>query len=240
MSSGLRSLLALICAGLIASCSNHSITATGGSELPPDMNLPELSGSIQNSAEQMCHWVESQQSAFDDALTERVFVQNVVGPDGGRYVPGDLLNVFLQSERGVQLTLFINENSRMSPQTGAEQVFRRLDGSGLYSFQKVALEQCLGSDERFAQSRYGETQLCIAVDRLEQPPANATRVDYRNLYYRISVGPMQQPVRLRVVTLYDQEEVRGRHVSARFSAGPMDVGRVDHFCGRADPLGVSS
>lgn len=232
---------------IAAACGAFSnpIVENAGNELPSGMRLPRLSGDAETTADQICDWVAANQIPFLPSLADRAFFENVVGPDHGRYEVNGLLNVFLQRERGGQLVLPIDANTYLAPQTGAEAVYALIEGPGLHAFEKVPLEHCALSSAPFATSHYDRLQLCVSVNRVESAPHGSTRADYRDLYYQVSVGPMrmQQPVHMRVVTLSDQDGVKGRYVSARLWGGPLDLGRVNRFCGpvgAGDPFGVHS
>ncbi len=213
-----------------ASCvaSPVQVRETSDNSLPDDLELPPLSGGVNEVADRVCHWAAENQRSFP--LPDSVSLVHVTGPNDGQYEPVGVLNVFLQRERPRELTLALDPANLIGYGAEARRVNALIDQPGWWTFTKLDLAECATPERGRLSVHEGSLTQCVQVRRVAAPPTGATQAEYRDLHFVLSVGLLQQPLNVEVMTLLKEDRLLGRSVRAEFWAGPADVGRILRIC----------
>lgn len=210
----------------------YTVTADEGATLPSDVEFPELSGDLDDVVEAICSWASDLQRPFGRTVADNVYVETIVGPNGGRFLPSSLVSVFLQAEEDPQtLSLRIDPDEWWS-RHGPVQLRSVVDHTGLWSFSKVSRTRCENGEPDLVRTSYDQLELCLEVRALDQPPEAITATaDIRSIYYRIRGGSLRghQLLRVRTLTLTSDGVLVGRTADAKFISSPNQF-HSNHRC----------
>ena len=117
----------------------YQVETNEGLSLAAPLALPPLQGSREDIIQSVCAWADAAQQPFTPEEIEDVFVETMRGPDGARYIPWDMVAVYLQSAEGAQsMVLRVDPSVRTRPMRGSEAVYTLVDHVGLWSFSKTS------------------------------------------------------------------------------------------------------
>ncbi len=204
------------------------VRETSGNSLPPGLELPALWGDVNAVADRICDWAAASQIPFPPL--DSVTLVRVEGADGGRYAAEGVLTVFLQRELPRELTLALDPAKLIGHGTEARRVNELIGQPGWWTLTKLDSAECATSQAGRVAARYGELTLCVEARRVDAPLADGVEAEYRDLRFRLSVGVMQQPAHIQVMTVLEDGRVIGRSLRVNFWAGPADIGRINRTC----------
>ncbi len=219
-------MLALLC-GACAS-PRVGVHENAGNALPPDLEMPALSGSPADVADRICAWIASSQQAPPPEALDSVVVVSTLGGDGGRFEGEGLLNAFLQTGHVRSLTLRLDPEAILFHSAEFGEVYRRINVAGMWTLTHEEQAQCENSSSAMRLTFNGRTS-CVSL-RISDAGEHATRADFRDLHYMLSIGVVRQPVNIKVMTLSDGQRDIARSLSARFWVDGTAAGAIRREC----------